>query len=141
MAQFESRLITTVEEKLNSITVQDGQLILVSDSRSICLDKFGARERFDTIIPLAKETDRTGYRTPIRGFYFVEETKVLWRYEAIAGWVALNTPAREQVMFTNYDLLPETGVANMLYITERDSYRWNGSSYTKLGGLVWEVIE
>ena len=40
MAQFESRLITTVEEKLNSIPVQDGQLILVSDSRSICLDKF-----------------------------------------------------------------------------------------------------
>lgn len=131
------KFVSTVDSKLSQLTIENGQLIFASDTRRIYLDFNNIRTEYSQIILLAKESDRTNYLSPITAFYFVKETKVFWRYEN-GEWIQLTSPPKETVVFINYSNLPETGEEKVLYITETQSYIWNGSEYIRLGTQVWE---
>lgn len=131
------KFVSTVDSKLSQLTIENGQLIFASDTRRIYLDFNNIRTEYSQIILLAKENDRTNYLSPITAFYFVKETKVFWRYEN-GEWIQLTSPPKETVVFINYLDLPETGEEKVLYITETQSYIWNGSEYIRLGTQVWE---
>lgn len=131
------KFVSTVDSKLSQLTIENGQLIFASDTRRIYLDFNNIRTEYSQIILLAKESDRTNYLSPITAFYFVKETKVFWRYEN-GEWIQLTSPPKETVVFINYSDLPETGEEKVLYITETQSYIWNGSEYIRLGTQVWE---
>jgi hypothetical protein len=133
------KFISTVDSKLSQLQIENGQLIFVNDTRRIYLDFNGIRTEYSQVILLAKEEDRVGYLTPINAFYFVNETKIFWRYEH-GEWVQLTSPPKETVVFINYSDLPSNGETNVLYITETQTYKWNGSEYIQLGIPEWGNI-
>jgi hypothetical protein len=137
LATTATKFITTTEDRLNLLPISNGQLIFVRDSRKICLDYQDARVEYGQIIVLTDENHRLSIAQPFNTFYFVLDTRVLWRYES-GEWIALTTSAKESVIFVGDGELPETGVAGVLYATATDLYTWNGESYTKMGTLLWE---
>jgi hypothetical protein len=131
--------VSTVDSKLSQCQVENGQLIFVSDTRRIYLDFNNIRTEYSQFIILGKESDRVNYLTPITSFYFIKETKTFWRYED-GEWVQLTSQPKETVVFINYKDLPQQGQKEVLYITETQSYVWDGENYNQLGLSVWESI-
>ena len=131
------KFVSTVDSKLSQLQIENGQLIFVSDTRKICLDFNGVRTEYSQLIILATEKDRQNYLSPITAFYFIKSTKCLWRYEG-GEWIQLTSPPKEQIVFLNYSDLPLVGESEVLYITETQSYTWNGNEYIRLGTQVWE---
>lgn len=131
------KFVSTVDSKLSQLQIENGQLIFVSDTRKICLDFNGVRTEYSQIILLTNEAARLDYLSPITAFYFVKETKVFWRYED-GMWIQLTSPPKETVVFVNYSDLPAKGELEVLYITETQSYKWDGVEYVQLGLSEWE---
>ena len=136
MADSVIRYYAVSRDKLDQLTVADGQLIFVHDAREIYLDVNGERTSYSQIMILFDEEHRKGLK-PVTGFYFVSSTNVLWRYDN--QWIQLTTSPREVVVFSNE--LPQQGVEETLYITEEDIYKFDDGKYTKLGGTPqWETF-
>lgn len=72
----------TTHDKLQSLPIEDGQLIFVSDQRTIYLDNHGLRLSYDVIRTVKTNFDREHLVAPIEGFYYVEETSSMWRYKS-----------------------------------------------------------
>lgn len=137
MATTATKFITTTEQRLELLPISNGQLIFVRDSRRVCLDYQGERVEYGQIIVLADDEHRLSIEYPFKTFYFVLDTRVLWRYEE--EWIpVISSKTEERITFLGNDELPEKGVENMLYTTTSNIYRWNGLEYTKLGALLWE---
>ena len=137
MATTATKFITTTEDRLNILPISNGQLIFVRDSRKICLDYQDARVEYGQIIVLTDENHRLSIAQPFNTFYFVLDTRVLWRCEE-GEWIPLTTSAKESVIFVGNGELPEKGTAGVLYATSTDLYTWNGEGYTKKVNLIWE---
>lgn len=137
LATTATKFITTTEDRLNLLPISNGQLIFVRDSRKICLDYQDARVEYGQIIVLTDENHRLSIAQPFNTFYFVLDTRVLWRCEE-GEWIPLTTSAKESVIFVGNGELPEKGTAGVLYATSTDLYTWNGEGYTKMGTLLWE---
>lgn len=136
MADSVIRYYAVSRDKLDQLAVADGQLIFVHNAREIYLDVNGERTSYSQIMILFDEEHRKGLK-PVTGFYFVSSTNVLWRYDN--QWIQLTTPPREVVVFS--DELPQQGVEETLYITEKDIYKFDDGKYTKLGGTPqWETF-
>ena len=133
-----TKFITTTKERLDLLPISHGQLIFVRDARKIYHDYNGERIEYSQIFFLKDENTRLQLSTPLEFFYFVRETKVLWVYSIAEGWVALTTPPRENIVFTDSQNLPAKGEENTLYTTDYSIYRWNGSGYVDLGSPYWE---
>lgn len=71
------KYIVTNRNKLDSIEVASGQLIFVRDDRVIYLDS-DVRTPFTQMIYLTTEEQRQNLKSALKGFYFVEETSILW---------------------------------------------------------------
>ncbi len=71
--------IYTTSAKLNDLPVEDGQIIFAPDMQTICLDMSGQRFYYQTIKIFETDEERTSTPFPIQGFYFVQETEVIWR--------------------------------------------------------------
>ena len=82
---------STTASKLSELPIVDGQLIFVKDTHSILLDNDSKRIKYEQIIILQEDTERTSILAPITNiFYFVEETNCLWKYKD--GWVLIYSP-------------------------------------------------
>ena len=137
------KFITTTSDKVSSIEVSSGQLILSRDNRVIYLDSSAGRTEYNTIIVLSTEDLRL-HTIPVTGFYFVTETAILWRYENNTWKQLTNTPDR-RLVFCDYEELPVIGTGETLYCTQNAIYQWdaNTSTYVKMSGSgtsTWEPI-
>ena len=137
MAKTATKFITTTQDRLELLPISDGQLIFVRDSRKICHDYNGERIEYGQIIVLTDENHRLSIAKPFNTFYFVLDTRVLWRYQDSA-WLPLTTSAKESMVFIGDGELPEQGEKNVLYATGDNLYTWNGTDYVKMGALLWE---
>lgn len=133
------KFIVTNAKKLNDIKVVSGQLIFVRDQRVIYLDS-DVRTPFTQMIYLVTEEQRQGLVSPLRGFYFVEETSIVWHYEN--GWKQITGAPDERLVFDNYDNFPAEGKPGVLYCAPDAIYQWNAAitSYVKMGTQIWENI-
>ena len=129
------RVISTTEDRLQELPIAFGQMIFVKDSRRILLDT-EIRNEYNQIIVLQTETQRENI-IPVSAFYFVNETKVLWRYDD--GWFSLTTPPSESVDFIEGDL-PVIGTKNVLYVTKSSIYQWDGEKYIDMNYPAWQVL-
>jgi hypothetical protein len=135
------KFVSTTSSKLPQLNIENGQLIFVSDTRTICLDFNGARTEYNQIVVLFNENQRLSLTTPIEGlFYFVKETNILWRYDGNYQWVQLTSPPKENIVFLDYKDLPQQGKEKVLYITEKTTYQWKNDAYIELGALTWETF-
>lgn len=137
MAKIATKFITTTQDRLEALPISNGQLIFVRDSRKICHDYNDERIEYGQIIVLTDENHRLSIAKPFNTFYFVLDTRVLWRYQD-TEWLPLTTSAKENMVFVGDGELPEQGEKNVLYATSNDLYTWNGTEYVKMGALLWE---
>lgn len=85
-------LISTTQDKLLSIDVVDGQLILVTDANIIAFDMDGVRKIYQNTEEI-NSSDKLNIH--INGFYYTKDTNILWRYTDIDGWTQITRSASE----------------------------------------------
>lgn len=113
MAENILSVIGTVSSKIADISIKNGQLIFISDSRTIALDLNNRRTFYNQIVSLTTELERKSILAPVNGsFYFVVETAVLWNYQD--RWIQITTPPNEIVFIGTS--LPQLGTSKTLYI-------------------------
>lgn len=118
----------TTQSKLAQLPVSDGNLIFVTDTKKMYLDINGNRLGYQDIQVLPTETDRTSILAPIEGFYYVEETNILWRYKE--GWKKVTPDNLSPLFFGAYEDFPPTGNSNVLYISDDATYKWDSLTST-----------
>lgn len=130
---------STSAERLHLIPVEDGNLIFVEDERAIYLDAQGKRTSYQQIICLQSEAERTALPVPVKGFYFIKDTCILWRYDD--GWYSMTSTPQSQIIFRPRSSFPAEGDSNVIYIDGTDIYRWVNNDYFLLnGGSVWKEL-
>lgn len=134
------KFIATSRNKVETIPVEKGQLIFSRDSRTIYLDS-DVRTEFNTFIILDTEDERTKLISPVNGFYFIEETKILWRHNN-SKWFPLNEKPEQNIVFVDNGAKPLEGKINTLYVDDNKLYRWEPTlkRYTSIGDIGWEPI-
>lgn len=75
------KFYSTVSSNLNQIPQSDGQIIFAKDTQVMYLDDEGIRLPYNVIKVFKQDSFREALINPAEGFYFVEETAVLWRYK------------------------------------------------------------
>lgn len=135
------KFIATTSDKIKDIAIISGQLIFSRDDRAIYLDAGSERTTFQQIITLLSEEIRQGLASPLQGFYFIMDTKTLWSYDG-KYWTQVTEKPRENLVFGEYDEFPETGEEKVLYVDEKNIYRWSEKKqdYSELGALTWDTI-
>ena len=68
MAKTILKALSTVESKLPTLPLEDGQLIFVYDKKKIVLDNHGIRTVYEQIQTIEKEEQRVGLLAPIDSF-------------------------------------------------------------------------
>lgn len=123
------RVYTTVAAKLDKLPVSDGNLVFVSDTHRLYLDYNGLRIGYNCIQEFTTDKDRTDKLAPVEGYYYVEETGVMWRYKD--GWTQL-TPSNLQpfVFETSVTDFPTEGKENMVYVADKAIYKWSAATRT-----------
>lgn len=134
------RFIATTSDKMNSIDIESGQLIFSRDDRVIYLDT-DVRTSFQQIITVVNEQTRQELISPVSGFYFIEDTKTLWRYNN-SIWEQLTEPPKENLVFAERENFPVQGQEEVLYVDKDTIYTWdaNNNVYIEMGALNWEPI-
>ena len=124
MASAILKCYSTTKSKLSSLQVIDGQLTFTRDTKQIYLDMGGQRLGYDCIGVFASDSDRLGVLAPVEGFYYVEETGVMWRYHG--SWKRITPEASEQVLISDTEEgFPKTGNPKVLYVCDTGTYRWD----------------
>lgn len=116
----------TVGSKLAQLPVRDGNLVFVTDTKTMYLDINGNRLPYVDIQILSQETDRTSILAPVEGFYFVEETNVLWRYKG--SWKQVTPDNITPLFFGSYEDFPPQGNASVLYVSDDATYKWDSTT-------------
>lgn len=120
------KIYETTAAKLTSLPVVDGQMIFVRDSHTICMDLHGLRISYHDITTLDTEQARLDILAPLKSFYYVEETHVLWSYED-AGWFQLTPDNLNPVFFGELKDFPVKGSSSTLYVDDDTIYKWDDS--------------
>lgn len=118
----------TTQSKLAQLPVSDGNLVFVTDTKKMYLDINGNRLGYQDIQVFPTETDRTSILAPIEGFYYIEETNILWRYKE--GWKKVTPDNLSPLFFGAYEDFPPTGNSNVLYISDDATYKWDSLTST-----------
>lgn len=134
------RFIATTSDKMDDINIVSGQLIFSRDDRVIYLDT-DVRTSFQQIITVVNEQTRQELVSPVNGFYFIEDTKTLWRYNN-SQWQQVTEPPKENLVFAEKNNFPIKGQENVLYVDKNTIYTWDSENnvYIEVGALIWESI-
>ena len=123
MANAQAKLYYTKQKYLDSLPVANGNIIFVPESNMVCLDMSDQRFYYHTIKIFATEEERLETPFPNEGFYYVEQTGVIWRWKDT--WRQI-TPRNIFPIYygdTEEDF-PEEGENNLLYYTDNGIYNW-----------------
>lgn len=83
--QMKLSFLATTASKIDELPIVNGQFILIKDINTIAVDMNDKRTKYEQIITLASDSDRSSILAPVNGiFYFVVETNSLWKYDQ--GW-------------------------------------------------------
>lgn len=117
--------VYTTSAKLNDLPVEDGQIIFAPDMQTLCLDMSGQRFYYQTIKIFDTDEERISTPFPVEGFYFVEETEVIWRW--CGRWVQLTASKEPVVGRDSKEHFPTTGREDALYYTDDGIFNWKNS--------------
>lgn len=133
------QVYATTATRLPDLAVNDGNLIFVRDTRKVYLDYGGLRLDFTTIRVFQTDAERVGTLAPVEGFYYVEDTGVLWRYSS--SWKQITPSNLTPIFFGKYEDFPPTGSSSMLYVDDAQTYRWDGAKYIVVANKTeWEEL-
>lgn len=118
------KFYSTVSSNLNQIPQSDGQIIFTKDTQVMYLDDEGVRLPYNVIKVFKQDSFREALINPAEGFYFVEETAVLWRYKD--KWKQLTPDNLQQVIIgKTLDDFDSLGNPSSLYVTDNGIYKWD----------------
>ena len=124
MAAPKLNVYVTTSERLPELEVSNGQLIFVKDKRQVYFDWSGVRVDYNLITVFETERQRLEEENPIEGFYYVEETAILWRFHD-EHWIQINSSPDNPIYFGEQETLPRPGNPNKLYVTDKIIYKWD----------------
>lgn len=125
------KVYSTVAAKLSQLPVEDGNLIFVSDTCQLYFDLNGNRLGYNCIKIFANDQERVGLLAPTEGFYFVEDTGVMWRYKE--EWKQITPDNLNQITFgASVADFPKSGNSKVLYVTDDATYKWDTVTKTYL---------
>lgn len=129
------KFIATTSDKIDAIPFASGQLIFSRDDMVIYLDS-DTRTSFQQIITIVDEEARLSIQTPLWGFYFVKETKVLWSWQQ--QWIQITDSPNEQIIYG----LPDIGEEKVIYVDGTKLYQWDSftNDYVEMCTPSWENI-
>lgn len=133
---------STLGSKLSQLPVSDGNLIFTTDTHTVYLDMNGSRIAYTDINVLPLESNRTSILAPVEGFYYIEETNILWRYKE--GWKKITPDNVSPLFFGEYSSFPEKGSENTLYVSNDATYKWDSltSTYVCIANKTeWNFLE
>lgn len=140
------KFIATTNDKISTIAIKAGQVIFSRDNRTIYLDSSATeRTEYQSVISVPTDTFRLNITNPVKGFYFVEDTKVLYQYDGNKWW-QLTTPPQESLIFLKREDFPTIGKEKTLYIDKDAIYQWSNeeNDYIVMSGgkvsLIWEAL-
>ena len=120
------KIIYTTSDRLDELTIEDGQIIFVVDTRMIYMDMKSKRTGYSTIFVFETEQERLEMENPAKGFYFVEETSIVWRYKT--QWIQITQSGLNPIVFgEEVSSFPERGMEGALYCGNNAIYKWNSS--------------
>lgn len=125
MAAAIVKVYSTTASKLGQLQVADGQLIFVKDTKKIYLDMNGVRIEYSTIQVFNTDADRRAILAPIEGFYYVEDTAMMWRYKS--KWIQITPDNLDPFFFGDIEDFPVQGNPKMLYIADDATYKWDAA--------------
>lgn len=110
------KLVATTSDRVENLSVSNGQLIFLKDVGRIAFDFNDVRVYYNQIVELESDEKRLSLGEPLSGYYFVVSTGTLWYYKY--SWVQI-TDKPQEVVFVGVEL-PSLGQANKIYanITE-----------------------
>ena len=80
--QMKLSFLATTALKIDELPIVNGQFILIKDTNTIAVDMNDKRTKYEQIITLESDSDRSSILAPVNGiFYFVVETNSLWKYD------------------------------------------------------------
>lgn len=133
--------VYTTSAKLNDLPVEDGQIIFAPDMQTLCLDMSGQRFYYQTIKVFDTDEERISTPFPVEGFYFVEETEVIWRW--CGQWVQLTASKEPVVGRESKEYFPTIGREDTLYYTDNGIFNWKNTvnEYNLIANAnTWESI-
>lgn len=121
MAQM--KLVYTTSKKINSLDIVDGQVIYCPDDNIIALDMKSQRFVYKTIRTFDTDADRINAVFASPGFYYVEETNIIWRLTNGKTWRQITpTNASPIVYGETEEVFPSMGEEGILYHTDKGIY-------------------
>ena len=122
------KLYYTTSDKLNSLPLEDGQIIFCQDEKMIYQTFHNMRTPYSTIQIFDLDVDRR-LSTPSKGFYYVKETNVLWRFEG--SWVQITPEGLTPIIFgDSKEDFPEEGSQQTLYVGDEAVYKWKNQEHS-----------
>lgn len=125
MAQ--AKFVYTTSDRLSELPIENGQIIFAVDIRTIFMDLRNKRTSYSTIFVFETDEERLAMEEPAIGFYFVEETNVVWRYKT--KWIQISRSGLNPIVFgEEVSSFPERGEEGTLYCGDSAIYKWNSSA-------------
>lgn len=142
MAQM--KLVYTTSKKINELAIVDGQIIFCPDDNIIALDMKNQRFTYKTIKTFNTDAERLNAPFAAPGFYYVEETNIIWRLTTANVWRQV-TPTRVSPIIygETEEVFPTIGEEGMLYHTDKGIYNWKPqlNTYNLIANAnTWEGI-
>ena len=120
------KIVYTTSNRLDELTIEDGQIIFAVDTRTVYMDMKNKRTSYSTIFVFETDAERLAMENPAKGFYFVEETSVVWRYKT--QWIQITQSGLNPIVFgEEVSSFPERGMEGTLYCGDSAIYKWNSS--------------
>ena len=142
MAQM--KLVYTTSKKINELAIADGQIIFCPDDNIIALDMKSQRFTYKTIKTFNTDAERVNAVFAAPGFYYVEETNIIWRLTNANVWRQV-TPTRVSPIIygETEEVFPSIGEEGVLYHTDKGIYNWKPqlNTYNLIANAnTWEGI-
>lgn len=131
MSKKISKFIATTGKRVSDLSVDNGQMIFIQDSKTIALDFNDKRVYYNGINILETEEERINLTVPLNGsFYFVVETTTLWYFRQ--RWIQ-STSTSDSTVFIGSSL-PSQGSNNQLYVdtTNKNISIWDIDHYESI---------
>ena len=137
------KICTTTSDRIPDLPVKNGQMIFVRDVRKICMDLNDIRVTYEDIVVYQTDGDRVADSNAATGFYYVEQTHVMWRRNSL-GWTQITPDNLNPIVIASFDKFPKVGDPSSLYVDDDVLYKWDmvSESYLPVANLTkWDNID
>jgi len=119
------KLIYTTSTKLDVLPQADGQIIFVPDDNIVALDMKSQRFVYKTIRTFETDAERLEAVFLAPGFYYVDETNILWRFTVNKIWRQVTPTNIAPIIYgETEEVFPEIGEEGVLFYTDKGIYNW-----------------